>query len=231
MGLFWIRPDRFMPLDGTSQSMLKSLGITFDNTKFLLYSEYKSVMNRLDTKMQTESLGYTNYAEFSYTAWTLLDSNSKEDTKPNATGITYWMYAPGEQARFWDEYYQDGTMGLGWNKIGDLRDYRKQEDLIAPLKQNYGDDSSQKNVADMLYSFAYEMKPGDIVFAKKGRSMIVGTILRLMDGRQPASSMMGRNYTISANIPLRCAVMRTGVALSSVRTGHVNTFRLKWMMI
>lgn len=174
MGLFWIRPDKFMPLDGTSQSLLNTLGITFDNSKFLLYNDYKSVMDKLDKKMQTESLGYTNYAEFSYTAWTLLDSNSKEDTKPNTRGITYWMYAPGEQARFWDEYYQDGTMGLGWNKIGDLRDYRKQEDLIAPLKQNYGDDSSQKNSADMLYSFAYEMKPGDIVFAKKGRSMIVG---------------------------------------------------------
>ena len=75
---------------------------------------------------------------------------------------------------FWDEYYQDGVMGLGWNKIGDLREYRKQQDLIAPLKQNYGDDTSQKNSADMLYGFAYEMKPGDIVFAKKGRSMIVG---------------------------------------------------------
>lgn len=174
MGLFWIRPDKFMPLDGTSQSLLNTLGITFDNSKFLLYNDYKSVMDKLDKKMQTESLGYTNYAEFSYTAWTLLDSNSKEDIKPNTTGITYWMYAPGEQARFWDEYYQDGTMGLGWNKIGDLRDYRKKEDLIAPLKQNYGEDSSQKNSADMLYGFANEMKPGDIVFAKKGRSTIVG---------------------------------------------------------
>ena len=92
----------------------------------------------------------------------------------DSNDIAYWIYAPGEQAVFWDEYYQDGVMGLGWNKIGDLREYRKQQDLIAPLKQNYGDDTSQKNSADMLYGFAYEMKPGDIVFAKKGRSMIVG---------------------------------------------------------
>lgn len=174
MGLFWIRPDKFMPLDGTSQSMLKTLGITFDNTKFLMYNEYKSVMDRLDEKMKSESLGYTNYAEFSYTAWTMLFSEDKKEAKSDSEGKAYWMYAPGEQAVFWDEYYQDGAMGLGWNKIEDLRNYRKQEDLIAPLKQNYGDESSQKNSADMLYSFAYEMKPGDIVFAKKGRSMIVG---------------------------------------------------------
>ena len=174
LGLFWIRPDLYLPLDSRSQSMLASIGISFDNAKFLRYKEYRDVMNRLDEKMQTESLGFTNYAEFSYVAY-LKTSEKQETEKTNdSDAIAYWIYAPGEQAVFWDEYYQEGIMGLGWDKIGDLRDYRKQQDLIAPLKQHYGVETSQKNSADMLYSFAYEMKPGDIVFAKKGRSMIVG---------------------------------------------------------
>ena len=173
-GLFWIRPDLYLPMDSRSQSMLASIGITFDNTKFLRYKEYQGVMNRLDVKMKTESLGFTNYAEFSYLAY-LKTSEKQETEKTNdSDAIAYWIYAPGEQAVFWDEYYQNGIMGLGWDKIGDLREYRKQQDLIAPLKQHYGSDTSQKNSADMLYSFAYEMKPGDIVFAKKGRSVIVG---------------------------------------------------------
>lgn len=173
-GLFWIRPDLYLPMDSRSQSMLASIGITFDNTKFLRYKEYQGVMNRLDVKMKTESLGFTNYAEFSYLAY-LKTSEKQETEKTNdSDAIAYWIYAPGEQAVFWDEYYQNGIMGLGWDKIGDLREYRKQQDLIAPLKQHYGSDTSQKNSADMLYSFAYEMKPGDIVFAKKGRSLIVG---------------------------------------------------------
>lgn len=173
-GLFWIRPDLYLPMDSRSQSMLASIGITFDNTKFLRYKEYRGVMNRLDEKMRTESLGFTNYAEFSYLAY-LKTSEKQETEKTNdSDAIAYWIYAPGEQAVFWDEYYQNGIMGLGWDKIGDLREYRKQQDLIAPLKQHYGSDTSQKNSADMLYSFAYEMKPGDIVFAKKGRSLIVG---------------------------------------------------------
>ena len=61
VGLFWIRPDLYMPLDSRSQNMLASIGITFDNTKFLRYREYKDVMNSLNEKMQTESLGYTSY--------------------------------------------------------------------------------------------------------------------------------------------------------------------------
>lgn len=173
-GLFWIRPDLYLPLDSRSQDMLNSIGITFDNTKFLKYKEYKEVMNRLDEKMQTESLGFTNYAEFSYAAYLKTSQKQEKEKKNNSSTIAYWIYAPGEQAVYWDEYYQDGIMGLGWNKIGDLRKYRKQQDLVAPLKQHYGDETSQKNSADMLYSFAHEMKPGDVVFAKKGRSLIVG---------------------------------------------------------
>jgi 5-methylcytosine-specific restriction protein B len=153
--------------------MLASIGITFDNAKFLRYKEYRDVMNRLDEKMQTESLGFSNYAEFSYIAF-LNTSKKQEKEDEDGNTIAYWLYAPGEQAVYWDEYYQDGLMGLGWNKIGDLKEYRKQQDLVAPLKQHYGADTSQKNNADMLYGFANEMKPGDIVFAKKGRSMIVG---------------------------------------------------------
>ena len=173
-GLFWIRPDLYLPLDSRSQNLLDSIGITFDNTKFLIYKGYRDVMNRLDEKMQTESLGFTNYAEFSYAAFLKTSKKQETEKKNDCSAIAYWIYAPGEQAVFWDEYYQDGIMGLGWSKIGDLRTFKKQADLIAPLKQHYGAGTSQKNSADMLYSFAYEMKPGDIVFAKKGRSMIVG---------------------------------------------------------
>ncbi len=174
IGLFWIRPDNFLPLDGNCQDLLESLGIKFDRTKFLPYNEYERVMQELNEKIDSGSLGYSDYAGFSHAAYREKYLKSTEKTKNQDGSLAYWMYAPGEQAVFWDEYYREGIMGLGWNKIGDLREYKKQQDLIAPLKENYGSDTSQKNSADMLYSFTYEMKPGDVVFAKKGRSTIVG---------------------------------------------------------
>lgn len=173
-GLFWIRPDKYLPLDGHSQDLLASLGITFDRKKFLPYNEYERVMKELNEKIDFGSLGYSDYTGFSHAAYGEKFLKSTINNKKQDDSLTYWIYSPGEQAAFWDEYYQDGIMGLGWNKIGDLRAFKKQSDLIAPLKQNYGADTSQKNSADMLYSFANEMKPGDIVFAKKGRSTIVG---------------------------------------------------------
>jgi 5-methylcytosine-specific restriction protein B len=130
-------------------------------------------MQKLNDKMKTEQLGYTNYAEFSYEAYLQSSPESKYEMN-NSKGKAYWVYAPGEQAKFWEEYYQEGTMGLGWNKIDDLTNYKTIEDYKEPLKKYYGDQTSHKQEACMLYNFAYDIKPGDVVFAKKGRSMIVG---------------------------------------------------------
>ena len=173
--LFWIRPDLYLPLDSRSQSLLFSLGITFDNKKFLRYQDYKNVMNRLKEKMRKESLGFTNYVEFSYAAFLKTNQTAEIERKETAEiKKNYWVYAPGEKAVFWDIYYQEGIMGLGWNKIGDLKELGNIDRIESQLNWSYKSDKSQDKNADMLYSFAYEMKPGDIIFVKRGRTHIIG---------------------------------------------------------
>ena len=174
MGLFWIRPDRFMPLDGTSQSLLNTLGISFDNSKFLMYKEYKSVMDRLDEKMKSESLGYTNYAEFSYTAWTMLSSEGKKDVKNDSKGKAYWTFSPGENASKWQLCVNDGIICIGWDALGDLSQYASREDMRLEIKKFFPTGGNAKNDSLAVWQFANEMKPGDIVFAKKGITKIIG---------------------------------------------------------
>lgn len=173
--LFWIRPDLYLPLDSRSQNLLFSLGITFDNKKFLRYQDYKNVMNKLNEKMRKESLGFTNYAEFSYAAYMKTSQVAEMERKEAAeTKKNYWVYAPGENAVFWDNYYNEGIMGLGWNRIGDLKELGDIDRIESQLKWSYDSDKSQAKNADMLYSFANEMKIGDVVFVKKGRTHIIG---------------------------------------------------------
>lgn len=173
MILYWIAPDRFLNLDGRNRSYLSILGFP-EHYPNLDYSKYSKLMQDVRNKMDDHSIPCSSFPELSYAAFINTPKKKETEKKNDSNAIDYWIYSPGEQAAFWDEYYQDGIMGLGWNKIGNLRTFKKQTDLIIPLKQNYGSDTSQKNCADMLYGFAYEMKPGDIVFAKKGRSTIVG---------------------------------------------------------
>lgn len=173
MILYWIAPNRFLNLDGRNRSYLSVLGFP-DKYPNLDYSKYSKLMLEVRQKMDDHSIPYSSFPELSHAAFLNTPKKQKTEQIDSNNGISYWLYAPGEQAVFWDEYYQDGIMGLGWNKIGDLKEYKKQNDLIAPLKKYYGDDSSQVQNANMLYIFANDMKPGDIVFAKKGRSLIVG---------------------------------------------------------
>lgn len=173
--LFWIRPDLYLPLDSRSQNLLFSLGIMFDNSKFLKYQDYQVVMRKLSNKMRKESLGFTNYVEFSYAAFLKTSKESeKEGNEIAEAKKKYWLYSPGEQAEFWDVYYQEGIMGLGWNKIGDLKVIGDIRSIESRLKWSYGSDKNHEQSAYMLDSFANGMKSGDVVFVKKGRTMIVG---------------------------------------------------------
>lgn len=174
IGLFWIRPDKFLPLDVNSRNLLTTLGIKIDDKKYLLYTDYLKVMKQLDEKMSTEDLGYYDFAGFSHAAYLAkVDARNSGKGRKN-DGIHFWMYAPGEQAKYWDQYYDEGIMAIGWGKMGNLKAYTDNKKTRNKLSQLYGNHSSHKQDACMLYNFAFDLKPGDIVFAKKGRNTIVG---------------------------------------------------------
>lgn len=85
----------------------------------------------------------------------------------------YWLYAPGEDACMWNEFYDRGVMGLGWRELGDLMVYASKEDMRLKLQEVHGE-TSQKNSAHAVWQFTHDIKPGDIVFAKRGRTEILG---------------------------------------------------------
>jgi len=88
--------------------------------------------------------------------------------------VHYWLYAPGEGAAMWEDFYNRGVMGLGWYELGDLREYASKEEMNDELRKLRGGDSSYRNSVHAVWQFANVMKPGDIVFAKCGRSEILG---------------------------------------------------------
>lgn len=100
----------------------------------------------------------------------MLADNSNEQQSKNK----YWLYSPGENASNWDELYDAGIMGIGWDLIGDLRKYDSQDDIDNALQKTDDSNASQKINAKALWQFANDMKPGDVVFAKKGTGLIIG---------------------------------------------------------
>jgi hypothetical protein len=86
----------------------------------------------------------------------------------------YWLYAPGENANMWEEFLQDGTMGLGWDNLGDLNEYATKEDIVTRLKELSDNDSSKANDATANFDFKETISIGDIIISKKGRSAYLG---------------------------------------------------------
>ena len=88
--------------------------------------------------------------------------------------VRYWIYSPGDGAEIWDDCYTDGYMAIGWDEIGDLSTYESKDDMKTAMKEQIDPSLSYKNAAHATWQFVHEMKPGDIVFAKKGMYLVIG---------------------------------------------------------
>jgi hypothetical protein len=103
------------------------------------------------------------------------DEEDEDDALPLVeSGQGAWLWAPGQNASHWDELYEQGLIAIGWDEMGDLSRYGSLEQMTAALKQTYGRADNPFNDARACHGFAQVMRPGDLVFAKRGRNTIIG---------------------------------------------------------
>ena len=86
----------------------------------------------------------------------------------------YWIYAPGEKAKYWAEYAEKGVIGLGWNDLGDIAKYKNKDEIVNQLQILQNTKSSKKNDATANWDFVNRMKIGDIIIVRKGNSKLLG---------------------------------------------------------
>ena len=98
-------------------------------------------------------------------------NNENEDTK------RYWLYSPGEQAVKWEEFYNEGIMAIGWDKLENLENYTDRKSILEALINNYGGGEDQRNNVSAIDDFSNgenKINIGDIVIAKKGKNTLLG---------------------------------------------------------
>ena len=200
IGLFWARPYSFISLDSRNRWFMADVakaGIAIadivpkeKDSSIHDGERYLAICDTIKSKLGS---GECPYADFpSLTAAAFVESErvnqerkaaekaAAEKAEENALGdegvmtTHYWTYSPGDGAARWDDFYARGVMGIGWSKVGNVEQYASKEDIRKSLRTVYSNKYSQKNSALALWQFSRELKPGDIVFAKRGRSVIVG---------------------------------------------------------
>ena len=110
------------------------------------------------------------YITFMKDSKDLTDEVATEDE----TTPKYWIYSPGEGATKWDEFYELGIMALGWDDLGDLKQYQTKKDITKTLQQEPGSSGSRKNDSTANDEFANVVSIGDYIIVKKGKSQLLG---------------------------------------------------------
>lgn len=91
-----------------------------------------------------------------------------------STKKRYWIYSPGTQARLWPEFSSEGIMGICWDDLDDLTAYESRDEIKEAMANLYGDGKSYMNKSLAAWQFSNDMKPGDIVYVKRGFSTLIG---------------------------------------------------------
>lgn len=198
MGLYWIAPTHFLNLDQRNtwyiyesgkmpDDLVDSLPIVEDKISAYKYFE---IVDKLRAFLDSNQSVFKNFIELSFEAWRYSEEvnrkkrDEEKQRRLKAKGaaladddietIRYWIYSPGERARIWDECYDNNIMAIGWDALGDLRDYNSKGEMKQKMKQCYDPSRAYINSACATWEFANEIKPGDIVFAKNGMHLIIG---------------------------------------------------------
>lgn len=88
--------------------------------------------------------------------------------------VKYWLISPGEGARLWDEFYNNGIIGIGMSGTGDLSSYSSKEELKFKFQEISNDKSSHMHDVHASWQFVHEMEIGDVIYVKQGMGKIIG---------------------------------------------------------
>lgn len=198
MGLYWIAPDSFLNLDQRNTWFIYESGkIPAELVQTLPAiqakipsSKYFDIVEKLRAFLQSDASTLKDFKELSFEAWRYSEQvnqekkqeKAQEDRTSKGAAVAdedvetthYWIYSPGDSATIWDECYSGGIMAIGWDPIGDLSVFSTKDDMKQAMKDKIDPSKPYKNAAHATWQFVHEMKPGDIVFAKKGMHLVIG---------------------------------------------------------
>lgn len=174
--MFICKPNKYISLDTTNIDFFESRSITTvsklradivkSNEPYSLYEKFIDELR--------DNFGSKAFYEISHEAYIYRPRSKPRKKKRGTDEVKYWLIAPGEQARLWDDFRNNGIIAIGWDKLKSLATYTDKKNIQERIQEYYGDDTTQTNAALTCYEFVNKMKIGDYVFAKKGVSEILG---------------------------------------------------------
>lgn len=180
MGMFWACPKKWIATDGKNLGFAETKGIK-DVLKDA--ADYVKWLPKIRNVIGGDGVEFSRQAHL----WATRDQphspkvtsvSSGTSVQPellikDVKGRRYWLIAPGKGAKFWEQWLDQNIAAIGWKQIGDLGKYNSKDEIQNALEMEFPD-RNQAAVALMLWNFSRNIQEGDVVFAKLGRSEVVG---------------------------------------------------------
>jgi restriction system protein len=91
-----------------------------------------------------------------------------------------WKVTAETGGRLFDDFKEKSIVAIGWERLGDLKQYKKRQAIIDALSRE-PDYNHRKAITSgsQVYRFAYEMKPGDwvLTYNPSQRVYLIGRVI------------------------------------------------------
>jgi len=161
--VMFFHPEEFAIWNKPSKEALKRLG--YDASDLSVFQDV--------SRMLRETLGADDCIELDWFLFRMIQEE-EEVPDPESSEVRSWAISLGEGGRLWKQCHAEGVIAIGWGAIGNLKQYSSKEEFAGAIANHRDDGRHPMNDSHACYQFTYEMKPGDIVFAKKGMNQLFG---------------------------------------------------------
>ncbi len=153
IGLYWIRPYDYLPLDRNSRDYLQNLDFSVFSEKEITATNYISLQKEIKSKITDKS-----FAELSYDAW----QNEPEENKKVPTE-KLWMWNIKDLSIDGSDPFEKNITKMGGEVNGglDFESFNNKSELRAAYQKVRG--NTDVSVPDMYWKFMKEVKTNDLV--------------------------------------------------------------------
>ena len=167
-GLFWLNPKGFLGYDGNTKQFMSAAGVAPAHSK--------DASGYFDWVQRVVAARGDDFPRISGDAYDEPDEedSDEDESAENERGSKTWIMSLGSRGEMWEDCLRAGIVALGWDELGDLRQYADKEEIRERLQANAGVTSSKSNSTLACWQFANSIERGDIIFAKGGATTVLG---------------------------------------------------------
>ncbi len=169
-----VNKDRYAIVNNKTGDALDLLGVKLPSDFVKRYDAVKSAQEQLiDWFPEFENLYRTDAFNHYLIGTEEGKQLASELLNGSSTGRRYWVCAMGEGAMYWDECKEKNISVFGFDELRPLSEYKSKKEVSEAITEATGR-GNPYNDALAGWQIVNDIKVGDILISKKGRSTYLG---------------------------------------------------------